>query len=588
MSARSDQTHGLKVRFILLIVTIVGMVILASLSPRSWVSGATSAAVPRVTSIAQVTNDGYRKASLLADDSQLFVTELPASNRMIAKVMLPGSNRTVLPSPFSSLQALDLSADHSKLLISAQQTSGEDEFWSLPVSNGKPQRIGNLSGRDASWSADGKDLAFAKGHVLYLADSEGKQQRTLFKANGPIFALRFSPNGRRIRFTVSDPEKNTTALWEVGRDGKNPHELLSGWEAKSTACCGSWTPDGRYYIFQASQTIPYTSTVMTSLWALPEATVDDAGVGPVQLTNGPMSFGNASLGQGGKSLWAIGVQPSVEVVKYEPKKQKYFPVIAGLSATDLEYSHDGKWVAYVSVPEGTLWKARANGKDRVQLTLGPDRTALPRWSPDGTQIAFASMKPGESWKLYVIPSEGGESAPLIRGAGSQIDANWSADGSKLLFGDMRLAAKGMMIRIYDFKNNKIENVPGSENLFSPRWSPNERYIAAISTDNTTLMLFDSLTGKWSIWLKESAGTVSYPTWSSDSQFLYFDDVVNGAEAIRRVGVTSHEPEQVLEVGSLDRYPGPLGVWSGRTADGSWMFVRDRSTQEVYQLSLELP
>ena len=32
----------------------------------------------------------------------------------------------------------------------------------------------------------------------------------------------------------------------------------------------------------------------------------------------------------------------------------------------------------------------------------------------------------------------------------------------------------------------------------------------------------------------------------------------------------------------------LGPWSGRAPDGKWMFVRDRSTQEVYQLSLELP
>jgi hypothetical protein len=44
----------------------------------------------------------------------------------------------------------------------------------------------------------------------------------------------------------------------------------------------------------------------------------------------------------------------------------------------------------------------------------------------------------------------------------------------------------------------------------------------------------------------------------------------------------------VEVGTMDRYMGALGIWSGRAPDGSWMFVRDRSTQEVYQLSLELP
>jgi hypothetical protein len=36
---------------------------------------------------------------------------------------------------------------------------------------------------------------------------------------------------------------------------------------------------------------------------------------------------------------------------------------------------------------------------------------------------------------------------------------------------------------------------------------------------------------------------------------------------------------------IERYPGVFGQWSGRTPDGAWMFVRDRSTQEVYSLNL---
>jgi hypothetical protein len=82
--------------------------------------------------------------------------------------------------------------------------------------------------------------------------------------------------------------------------------------------------------------------------------------------------------------------------------------------------------------------------------------------------------------------------------------------------------------------------------------------------------------------------VAYPEWSADSQYLYFDDFVTGAEAIRRVKVGGSAAELVFELGNIERYPGALGIWSGRAADGSWMFVRDRSTQEVYQLSLELP
>src|SRR5579872_7269100 len=104
-----DEHEGfadLKVRLCLAAVTVVGMVVLAG-TQGNMVSGAASGPVPRVTAITQVTHDGYRKTNLLADDSQLYVTELPASDRVIAKVTLPGSDRSVMPSPFASLQALD-------------------------------------------------------------------------------------------------------------------------------------------------------------------------------------------------------------------------------------------------------------------------------------------------------------------------------------------------------------------------------------------------------------------------------------------------------------------------------------------------
>ena len=587
MRNQHEDRTDLRIRFFLALATIVGMVVLAG-TYQGNLRGAATGPAPRVTAIRQVTNDGVRKTNLLADDSQLFVTELPASNRVIARVSLPGSNRSLVSSSLKSMQALDLSPDHSKLLVSSKSTSGDSEFWTVPVAAGAPQRVGDLNGRDASWSADGKQLVFVKGSAVYVANAAGAGSHKIYSASGSVFAPRFSPEGQRIRFTVSDTEQNTTSLWEVGADGSNPHALLNGWPYKSSACCGSWTADGHYYIFQASETLPNTTTVVTSLWALTDAGKGTQESLPAPLTSGPMSFGNAWASHDSKKLWAIGVQPVVEVVKYEQSKKTFVPVVAGLSATDIDFSSDGKWITYVAIPEGTLWRSRADGTERLQLTSMPDHAALPHWSPDGKQIAYASMKPGESWKLSLIPAGGGDSKEVLAESGSQIDANWSPDGARIMFGDFNHDAGGLKIRILDFNTKKITTIPGSDGLFSPRWSPDGKHIAALSPDNTTLMLFDFKSEKWSTWLKEPAGTVSYPSWSADSKYLYFDDLVNDAEAIRRVKVGGSEAEKVFELGSLERYPGALGPWSGRASDGSWMFVRDRSTQEVYELSIELP
>ena len=609
MSTGSGKVSALKGTLYLGVLTLIGMMAIMGVLPGSRAEGAASVAEPRVTLITQITRDGFRKTNLQADDSQLYVTELPGAHRVIARVSLSksdqsnsvrsSSGRSVVPSPFSNLEALDLSPDHTRLLVAPIQggsSSGSsgDEFWTLPVASGSPQRIGDLSGRDAAWSSDGQHLVFSKGSVLYVAGASGTPVHELFTATGSVFAPRFSPDGKIIRFTVSDVAQNTTQLWEVAQDGSNPHPLLAKWEHASTACCGSWTADGRYYVFQASQTVPHTLTLFTSLWALPgSATGTDGGTSSgastvVQLTNGPMSFGSASLARGNKKMWAIGVQPVGEVVKYERASKKFVPVLPGVSATDLSFSPDGKWVTYVAIPEDTLWRSRANGSDRLQLSSAPGRAALPVWSPDGKQIAFVSMQPGESWKLFLVPVGGGTPQAVLTENGSQIDANWSADGSRLMFGEFRSDVGGLVIRVLDFKTHQMETIPGSQGLFSPRWSPDGRYIAALSPDNTTLKLFDFKTQQWTNWLVESAGAVSYPIWSADSQYIYFDDLVSGEESIRSVKVGESQPELACVLGAVDRFPGGLGTWIGRAADGSWMLVRDRSTQEIYQLSLELP
>src|SRR5437868_1698360 len=84
------QKSEVKTRLILAAITVAVMIVPAG-SKENEVRGAGSGPVPRVTAITKITHDGYRKASLLADDSQLYVTELPAANRVIAKVSLAKS-----------------------------------------------------------------------------------------------------------------------------------------------------------------------------------------------------------------------------------------------------------------------------------------------------------------------------------------------------------------------------------------------------------------------------------------------------------------------------------------------------------------
>ena len=338
-------------------------------------------AAPAVSSVKQFTHDGITKTNLVSDESHLYVTEWLAARHIVTKYSINDAEHAAVPGTFNDFQAIDISPDHSSLLITPVQGSADAEFWSLPLNAGAPHKIGELAGRDASWSADGSHLTYGKGSSLYIANADGTGARNVFIADGSVLAPHLSVDGKRIRFTVSNVALNTTELWELNSDGSNSHALLNNWQHASTACCGSWTADGHYYIFQVTESSP---TTVTTLWALPD-TAYSAHNAPFQLTTGPMSFGNASMSRDNNRIWAIGVQPASEAVKFDGASKKFVSLLSGISATDLDFSADSKWATYVAVPDGTLWRCRTDGSDRRQLTSAPDRTALPRWSPDGNR-----------------------------------------------------------------------------------------------------------------------------------------------------------------------------------------------------------
>src|ERR1039457_2648642 len=165
MTTEHEKVSALKISSLLAILTLVGIVALAGAFPGNRARGS-ALALPRVTSVAQITHDGVSKTNLLSDDSNLYVTEWPAAHHVIAKVSLRRSDRSLVSSPFSNLQALDLSPDHTKLLVSPiQGGSSDNEFWTLPVDSGPPERVGSLTGKvqnslslDPPWIGDTNSL----------------------------------------------------------------------------------------------------------------------------------------------------------------------------------------------------------------------------------------------------------------------------------------------------------------------------------------------------------------------------------------------------------------------------------------------
>src|SRR6516165_7696934 len=144
---------------------------------------------------------------------------------------------------------------------------------------------------------------------------------------------------------------------------------------------------------------------------------------------------------------------------------------------------------------------------------------LPRWSPDGKQIAFNGNPGGDHWTTYVIPAQGGAARQMIPGDEETADATWMPDNNSIVFGSWS-GAGSRGIRVLDVNTNHVSPLAGATEMWSPRTSPNGRYIAALSKQGSKMMLFDAKTEKWEELSDHYSG---YPSWSRDGEYLYFQD-----------------------------------------------------------------
>ena len=578
-SAVASMTSESKWRWIaaaaVIIVAVAGLIAWFTAPP----------AVPVIESVNQLTDDGESKEGGLATDgARVYLNEGPLASFRIAQVSASGGGTAPLPTQLTSPEIAGITQDGSALLVLVGGFAIARPPWILSLPGGATRRLGEMDVTDASMFPDGR-IIYTIGSSVYVAERDGSNPRKLaeipFLGAGSPYV---SPDGGRIVFSSIIGYQQFGPIYEMNADGSHLHEMLKGGQngLPPNICCARWTPDGRYLLLAAQS---YENHGRWDLWTMADHSLFPHGsLHPVRLTNGPISFGARTMSRDGKQIFAIGEKRRGELVRYDAKLHDFVPYLGGISAVSITFSRDGKWAAYLSYPDFTVWRSRADGSDRLQLTFPPQVAIEPRISPDATRVAYNAPDN----VAYVISMNGGTARKISDDAQAP---DWSPDGNLLAVGSTvpgkRLGEKGSAnSRIIDLRTGNVSIVPNSEGRSGP-WFATQDVLMAANEDSTKLFLYDFKTGKWSD-LAEDPN--SFPSWtmSPDGKYLYCTTAGNDPKA-ERIRIADHSVETITSLKNFRNTSAPVeGIDTGIAPDGSLLLTRDVGTQEVYSLTVKWP
>jgi Tol biopolymer transport system component len=275
----------------------------------------------------------------------------------------------------------------------------------------------------------------------------------------------------------------------------------------------------------------------------------------------------------------LAFSPRGELSRFDSKTKRFQPFLGGISAQGVVFSKDGKSIAYVSYPEGVLWKANRDGSNPVQLTDAPMEVLMPRWSPDGKQISFSVYSPGAHEGFYVVSADGGSPRKILFENQQKTDdkLTWSPDGHRMVGN-----STDGKLRILNLDTHGETTIPGSDGLYGPRWSPDGGYVAAVSPTTGHMKIFDFKAQQWSEFPYN--GWVDSPEWSADGQFIYFKRVIEN-RGIFRIRIHGGTEEKIADLKDFHD-AGWFGDYMGLDPTDAPLLLRDIGSNDIYALTLD--
>lgn len=199
------------------------------------------------------------------------------------------------------------------------------------------------------------------------------------------------------------------------------------------------------------------------------------------------------------------------------------------------FSPDGREILFTDeapgLPNSEIYVMGADGRQPTALTNTPTGNSDATWSPDGTQVAFVSVRTGGVPNIYVMRTDGTGLHQITHDAAGKSELSWSPEGQRIAF--VREPAGGGDREIYAIRADgsglsDLSNDPTSDDL-EPAWSPDGSQIAfsgPLHPSGSTggdlwLMDADGSNKRPLVHLMNGDSDGAYPAWSPDGSTIAF-------------------------------------------------------------------
>lgn len=391
----------------------------------------------------------------------------------------------------------------------------------------------------------------------------------------------FSPDGKSIAFRWNGVNQDNTDIYVKLIGAGSPLRLTNDPGNEHNP---AWSPDGRYIAFRRWGEDGCSYYIIPSLGGDERkiASVKNAGDGIDWSPDGKELAISAS---------DLSALPCIMLISIDTgEKQKLTnPDANGLDRDNLpRFSPDGSQIAFIkslSFAVSELYLVPSTGGKEKRLTFDKLRVISDAWIPNGKEIVFSSNRSGNV-ALWRIPSEGG-TVKLIAGTGE--NANYidvAKEGNALAYQhntqniniwELGLNASNAVVK------SPVKLITSTKTQIEPQYSPDGKYI--VFTSNRS--------GVREIWRCNKDGTnpvqMTYfggpapgtPRWSPDGQSIAFDCQVKGNEDIYVVNSSGGTPRQI----TFSKFDDQVPSWS---RDGEWIyFTSNRTgTHQIWKIPSE--